>query len=70
MLSFDVDEIGLCSQESETSQVVDAAWSFFARTIRTVDSLKRYQGLRSALRMVTNQVPVPIPSCCHCGCVH
>ena len=69
MLSFDVDEIGLCSQESETSQVVDAAWSFFARTIRSMDSLKRYQGLRSALRMVTTQVPVPTPMWCHCECI-
>ncbi len=36
--------------------MVDAAWSFFARTIRSVDSLKRYQGLKAALRMATNQV--------------
>ena len=36
--------------------MVDVAWSFFARTIRSVDSLKRYQGLKAALRMVTKQV--------------
>ena len=36
--------------------MVEAAWSFFSRTIRSVDSLKRYQGLKAALRMVTNQV--------------
>lgn len=46
----------LGEQEEETRQVVEAAWSFFSRTIRSVDSLKRYQGLTAALRMVTNQV--------------
>ena len=46
----------LSEQEEETRPVVDAVWDFFARTIRSVDSLKRYQGLKSALRMVANQV--------------
>lgn len=39
--------------------MVDSAWSFFASTIASADSLKRYQGLRSALRMMALQVMPP-----------
>ena len=35
---------------------MDTAWGFFASTIASADSLKRYQGLRSALRMMALQV--------------
>ena len=43
-------------QEEDTGKVVDTAWGFFASTIASADSLKRYQGLRSALRMMVLQV--------------
>jgi malate/lactate dehydrogenase len=37
-------------------EVEAVAWEYLQSTIRNVDSLKRYQGLKAALRMLTNQV--------------
>jgi len=64
--------ISICfsKQEEETRPVVGAVWDFFARTIRSVDSLKRYQGLKSALRMVANQVSTsPLTHCLRHTCL-
>ena len=47
------------NQEENTGKVVDTAFDFFASTIASADSLKRYQGLRSALRMMALQVIPP-----------
>lgn len=46
------------TQEDEAAAVSNVAWDYFVRTIRNVDGLKRYQGLKAAMRMVTNQVSV------------
>ena len=52
-------EHSLVDQEQDTEKVVDTAWGFFASTIASADSLKRYQGLRAALRMMALQVTPP-----------
>ena len=49
----------MVDQAEDTGKVVDTAWGFFASTIASADSLKRYQGLRSALRMMALQVMPP-----------
>ena len=48
------------AQEDEGQAVNAVAWDYFLRTVRNVDGLKRYQGLKAAMRMVTTQVSHPL----------
>lgn len=52
----DLTNISMLVQEDEGQAVNAVAWDYFLRTIRNVDGLKRYQGLKAAMRMVITQV--------------
>jgi hypothetical protein len=52
----DLTNKNMLVQEDEGQAVNAVAWDYFLRTIRNVDGLKRYQGLKAAMRMVITQV--------------
>lgn len=44
------------TQEAAGQKVESVAWDYFYNTIRNVEGLRRYSGLKAALRMIANQV--------------
>ena len=46
----------MCLQEDPGQEVERTAWTYTLDTVRNADTLKRYQGLKAAMRMLATQV--------------